>query len=66
MRTYGYDSLNRLATASDTGGWAQNFNFDRYGKSVDNREHRAATRQTADLECVYSGDQPFELPGNGV
>jgi RHS repeat-associated protein len=26
-----YDSVNRLAAAFDTGGWAQNFSFDRYG-----------------------------------
>jgi RHS repeat-associated protein len=29
-QAYGYDPLNRLATASDT-GWAQSFSFDRYG-----------------------------------
>ena len=30
-QTYGYDHLNRLSAASDTGGWTQNFNYDRYG-----------------------------------
>jgi RHS repeat-associated protein len=30
-QTYGYDKANRLNTASDTGGWTQNFNYDQYG-----------------------------------
>jgi RHS repeat-associated protein len=30
-QTYGYDTLNRLNAASDTGGWTQNFCYDRYG-----------------------------------
>jgi YD repeat-containing protein len=30
-QTYGYDSVNRLSAASDTGGWAQSFSFDQYG-----------------------------------
>jgi RHS repeat-associated protein len=30
-QTYTYDALNRLATASETGGWSQTSNYDRTG-----------------------------------
>ena len=30
-QTFGYDPLNRLQTASDTGGWSRTFDYDRYG-----------------------------------
>ena len=40
-QTYGYDPLNRLATAQENGGssWRQNFSYDRYG----NRKLSAGT-----------------------
>ena len=30
-QTYSYDGVNRLLTASDSGGWAQQYNYDQYG-----------------------------------
>jgi YD repeat-containing protein len=30
-RSYGYDPLNRLTSASDSGGWSRNFGYDQYG-----------------------------------
>jgi RHS repeat-associated protein len=31
IQTFGYDNLNRLASASDTGGWSRTFKYDQYG-----------------------------------
>ncbi len=30
-RTYGYDTLNRLTSASDSGGWSRSFAYDTFG-----------------------------------
>ncbi len=30
-QSYGYDSLNRLTSASETGSWAQGYSYDQYG-----------------------------------
>ncbi|MGH9584628.1 MAG: hypothetical protein ACRD4O_17035, partial [Bryobacteraceae bacterium] len=30
-RSFGYDGVNRLTSASDSGGWSRNFGYDRYG-----------------------------------
>ncbi|MEK6303568.1 MAG: RHS repeat-associated core domain-containing protein [Acidobacteriota bacterium] len=30
-QNYGYDALNRLASAAETGAWGQTYDFDRYG-----------------------------------
>ena len=30
-QSYGYDNLNRLSSASDSGGWSRSFGYDRYG-----------------------------------
>jgi RHS repeat-associated protein len=31
-RSYTYDAVNRLASASDTGGWSRSFGYDAFGK----------------------------------
>ncbi len=31
VQNYAYDGLNRLSSASDSGGWSRNFAYDRYG-----------------------------------
>jgi len=30
-QSYGYDSLNRLASATESGAWSQSYSYDRYG-----------------------------------
>jgi RHS repeat-associated protein len=30
-QTFGYDNLNRLSTADETGGWSRTYGYDRYG-----------------------------------
>jgi len=30
-QTHSYDALNRILGANDTGGWGENYNYDRYG-----------------------------------
>jgi RHS repeat-associated protein len=32
-QTFTYDQVNRLSTASDTGGWSRSFGYDQYGNS---------------------------------
>lgn len=34
-QTFTYDSLNRLKTASDTGGWSRNYYYDAYGNMAE-------------------------------
>jgi hypothetical protein len=30
-QTFGYDGVNRLTSASETGGWSQSYGYDQYG-----------------------------------
>ncbi len=43
-QTFGYDNLNRLTSAIDSGGWSRNFSSDEYG----NLRARAERWATAD------------------
>src|SRR6266850_6631937 len=33
-QTYTYDALNRLTSATETGAWTQNYDYDRWGNRV--------------------------------
>jgi hypothetical protein len=48
-QTYGYDRLNRVNAATDTGGWTQNFSFDRYSPP-----NPTSSRRLAPAECFHT------------
>jgi len=33
-QSYGYDAVNRLTSATETGAWTQTYDYDRYGNRV--------------------------------
>jgi RHS repeat-associated protein len=65
-QSYAYDSLNRLSSASETGGWTQTYDYDRYG----NRAVRAGSyipNASLTPQSAFAGDlSAFNASNNRV
>ena len=54
--TYGYDSFNRLNSASDTGGWSRKFSYDAYG-NMWVPSHTGPLDPTTPITNIYSNNR---------
>jgi YD repeat-containing protein len=54
-QSYAYDSLNRLSSASETGGWTQTYDYDRFGnRAVRNTSYIPQPQLTT--QSAFAGD----------
>jgi len=69
-QTFGYDALNRLHTASDTGGWSRTFNYDRYGNLWTDPAYTGPTPGGATANLYNSANQvnggSYDAAGNQI
>lgn len=64
-QTFGYDHLNRLASASDTGGWSHSYVYDRYGNLYNPGEDAPLTLSFDTLtNRISSAGYRYDAAGN--
>ena len=65
-QSYGYDALNRLSSATETGAWTQTYDYDRYG----NRAVRAGSyipNSSLTPQSAFAGDMSaFSASNNKI
>ena len=68
-QTFGYDTLNRLTSASETGGWSQTYSYDQYGNMWMPSVTGLPANGAMPVSNVYNGknqnpNSAFDLVGN--
>lgn len=71
-QSYGYDSVNRLSSATETGAWSQTYDFDRYGNRairigsyIPQPQLTPQSSTPTDYSAFNQGNNRIAVPGFG-